>query len=95
MVADGCAESLVGAMNARAVLDIDLIANTDKIDITSYDRVKPDAALITHDHVTNDGGIGCNETIITKLREFPFDRKNYWHRLFLNFKQGYSTRQIS
>jgi hypothetical protein len=59
-------------MDAGAVLDIHFITDAYKIYISTNDRIKPDAAIITHYHIANDSGIGSNKSISAKLRVFIF-----------------------
>src|SRR5437762_4878805 len=62
-------------MNASTILHIYFITYPDKIDIPSYYRTEPNTAIITHDHIPNNGGIRCNETVFSELRIFVFNRK--------------------
>src|SRR5689334_3522943 len=52
------------AMNNRPILHIHFVPHTNDIHIAAEHRVKPYAAIITHDHITYNGGVWRNETII-------------------------------
>jgi hypothetical protein len=60
-------------MNTSSVLDIYLITHANKIYITTNHCIKPNTAVVTHDHIANDGSVGSNETIFPKLRMFVFN----------------------
>jgi NDP-sugar pyrophosphorylase family protein len=79
IITNGCAAALKSAVDTGAVLDIYLITDEDKVYISTNDRIKPDAAIITHDHITNDCSIRGNECIVAKLGVFIFNRKYYGH----------------
>jgi len=71
---------LVGGMDYDAILDIDLVANANAVDVTADDGIEPDAAFIAYLYVADDGGIGSYETIFSKFGEFTFDGENGGHR---------------
>src|SRR5205085_9172942 len=79
IITNCCAASLKSAMDTSAVLDIHLISHPDKIHIPTKDCIEPNAAIVTHDNVADDGSIGSNERIISKLRIFIFYGKYYRH----------------
>ncbi len=79
IVADHGLRLLIGAMDHRAILNIDLIADPNTIDVAAYHGIEPDAAIIPHDHVADHGGIRRDEAIFTKLGGFSFDGKNDSH----------------
>jgi hypothetical protein len=56
----------VGTMDDSIVLYVDPVADADAIYITTHNSIEPDAAMVSHAHITNYGGIGCNEYIFTK-----------------------------
>jgi len=66
-------------MYAGAILHIYLIADPDKVYITSHYRIEPEAAIITCDHITYYSCIRSNEIVVAELREFGFYGKNGWH----------------
>ena len=56
----------VGTVDDGIVLDVDPVADADAIDIATDHGIEPDAAMVAHPHIANNGGIGCNEYIFTK-----------------------------
>jgi hypothetical protein len=72
IIANSGAKALESAMDAGAILHIHFVADPYKIHIAPHHRIEPKTAIITGDHIANDSRIGCNETIITKLRVFIF-----------------------
>jgi hypothetical protein len=68
-------------MNTGAILNIDFVAEPDKIYIAANDGIEPGTALISHDYIANNGGIGGNETINSKLRTLTFYGENDWHNV--------------
>jgi hypothetical protein len=66
-------------MDAGAILDIHFVADADKIYIASYHCIEPDAALIAHDHITDNGSIGSYIAIVSELRVFIFYGEYDWH----------------
>lgn len=70
IVTNRCCVFLKGAMNTGPVLYVDFVAHADKVHITSYNGIEPDAAIITHHR-----SIRSNKTIVAKLRVFIFYRK--------------------
>jgi len=71
---------LVGGMDDDAILDIDLVADADAVDVTTDDGIEPDAAFIAYLYVADDGGIRSDETILSEFWEFTFDGENSGHR---------------
>ena len=65
---------LVGGMDHHAILYIYFAADPDAIDIAAYYSVEPYAGIVSNFHVTDDSGVGCDKTIFTKLRVYPFYR---------------------
>ena len=53
-------------MNNGSVLYIHLIAHAYAVYVTSQYSIEPNAAIIAHDHVPNNCGIWCDETIFSK-----------------------------
>ena len=51
-----------------AILYIDMIANVDAIDITTYDGVEPYAASFAHHHITDDACTLSDEGVLSELR---------------------------
>jgi hypothetical protein len=74
-----CAIPLESAMDAGAILHIYFVTDLNEVHIASDNRIEPETAIITGDHIANDGGIGCNETIVPELRVFVFYGKYYRH----------------
>jgi hypothetical protein len=56
---------LVSAMDHGTVLDVDTVSNTDAVHVTPYNGIEPEAAPVTGDDITDDGGILSNKTIFT------------------------------
>ena len=69
----------VGTVDDRIVLDVDPVSDADAIYIATNNSIEPDAAMVTHAHIANNGGIGCNEYIFTKRRRNTFYRENDRH----------------
>jgi len=67
-------------MDDDAVLDIDLVADANAVDIAADDGVEPDAAFVAYLYVADDGGIGGDETVVSKFGEFTFDGEDGGHR---------------
>jgi hypothetical protein len=67
IIANAGTTSLIGAMYAGTILDINFIAHPNEIYVTSYHRIKPNTAIIPHYDIANNGGIWSNENIVTKL----------------------------
>jgi hypothetical protein len=57
VVANSRSSPFISAVNNGAILDIYFIANTDTVDISPDDRLKPDTTIIAHNGVTNEGSI--------------------------------------
>ena len=79
VVADGGAEALVGAVKAGAILDVDLVPDTNEIHIAPHYGIEPGAAIVAHYNVTDDRGIGSYETIVAELWVFTFNGKYDGH----------------
>lgn len=67
-------------MDDDTILDIDLVADADAVDVAADDGIEPDAAFIAYFYVTDDGGIGSDKTVLSKLGEFTFDGEDGSHR---------------
>jgi len=67
-------------MDDDAVLDIDLVADANAVDVAADDGIEPDAAFIAYLYVADDGGIGGDETTFSKFGEFTFDGEDGGHR---------------
>ena len=67
VVADDGAGSLVGSVNYGSILNIDLITDTDAVDIPANDGLKPNAALVAHDNIAYNSSVFCEVTICAKL----------------------------
>jgi hypothetical protein len=79
IVPDNRLRFLIGGMYHYAILDIYLVADADTVDVASYDGIEPDAAFIANLYVAYDGGIGRDETILSKLWELAFDGEDSGH----------------
>jgi hypothetical protein len=74
-------------MDHHSVLYIYFAPDPDAIDIAPHYGVEPDAGVVSYFHIADDGGIGGDKTILAKLREFAFYRKNSSHcRSFCLYK---------
>jgi hypothetical protein len=79
VVTDGGAAFLVGAVEDGPVLDINFIANADKVHIAAHHCLKPNGALVAHHDITDDGSIFGQETISAKLWSDIAAGENKWH----------------
>jgi hypothetical protein len=79
LVANDRLRFLVSTMNHGPILDIDLIAYADTVDIAPDYSVKPDTAIIAQDHITGQRGIGCQKTVFADYRVLAFNMKNISH----------------
>jgi hypothetical protein len=75
IIANDCAGPLKSAMYTGPILHIYPVAHSYKIYVTPHNGIKPDAAIITRNHITNNSRVGSNETIVSELRIFIFNRK--------------------
>ena len=75
IIPDSRSAFLKSTMYAGTILYIYFITYLNEIDISSYNSVEPEAAIIAGYYITNDGGIRRNKTIAAKLRMFVFNRK--------------------
>jgi hypothetical protein len=57
IISNSCRCPLISAMDDCSVLNVDLIANSDRVDISSYNCLKPDTAIVTHDDIACDRSI--------------------------------------
>jgi hypothetical protein len=55
-------------------LDVDTIADTDRVDIATDDGVEPDAALVTDNSVTDDSSVLGKEATFADLRSETANR---------------------
>jgi acetylornithine/N-succinyldiaminopimelate aminotransferase len=74
---------LIGGMDDHPVLDIYLVTDMDTANVSPYDGVEPDAAMISDFHFAYDSGIRGDETTIAKARGFAFYGQNNCHGFFL------------
>ena len=54
-------------------------AGTTPVLISEGRPAIPGAAIIAHDHIAHDSGIGGDKTVVTELGMFVFDRENEGH----------------
>jgi hypothetical protein len=73
IVANGGGCLLIGAMDDSAILYIDLIAHSNLMDIAANNSLKPNTALVAHDHITNNGRVFCDIAIVSHLGRFSFN----------------------
>ncbi len=57
----------VGTMDDSAILDIHVITYPYCMDIPTDHGVEPDAAMVSYNHITREGGIVCQKTVFTNL----------------------------
>src|SRR5258705_10117983 len=66
IVADDGLGFLVSGVDDDTILDVDLIADADAVDIAAYDGIEPDAGLVTDLDISDHGGIGGDKAIISQ-----------------------------
>jgi hypothetical protein len=74
IVAYNCFCTPIGTMDHGAILYIHFISDADAVNITTKYGIEPNAALIPHNNIPNNGGIGGYETIISPFGSNIF----YW-----------------
>jgi hypothetical protein len=79
VIAYSGAEFLKSAMDAGAVLYINLVSDFNKVYIASYYGIEPETAVVTGNYIPNYSGIGGNKAISAELGVFIFYRQNYRH----------------
>src|SRR5215471_4974162 len=82
IITNNCLCALKGAMNNCSVLNIHLIPYPDAVYISPYYCIEPDAAMIAGNNIPNNGRIGGNKTILSKLRIYPLYMHYSGHSLF-------------
>ena len=70
---------LVEGMEDGAVLDIDVVAETNRVDVAAEDSIEPYRAAVANDGITNDSGVGCEETVVSDLRGEASYRNDVGH----------------
>jgi len=60
--------SFKSAMQDRAILYVYFIPYANAVNITSDNGIEPDAAVPSHNDITDNCGIGCNEAVLTPGR---------------------------
>jgi hypothetical protein len=50
------------------------------MDIPSQYGIEPNGAILAHNYISNNGGVGCNKTIFTKLGMFPLNCEYGCHK---------------
>ena len=68
IVADLDRGLLIEGVEDGAVLDIDVVADADGIDVTAEDGVEPDTAALPEDDISDDGSVDSEEAVLTDLR---------------------------
>jgi hypothetical protein len=51
----------------RAVLDIGIVANGDRVHIAAHNGIKPNRTIVAHGHFTHNDGVIRLETILPKF----------------------------
>ena len=60
-------------MNYCTILNVYFIANSDAVHISPYYCIEPCAAIITHHHISHDGRIRSDETILSEFGVYIVD----------------------
>jgi hypothetical protein len=55
------------------ILNIYFISHAYAVYIAPHYSIEPNTAIIAHNYIANDGGIGGNKAITSKLRVNPFN----------------------
>ena len=58
LVADGGSVLLVGSVNDGPVLNVDLVADANEVDVAAHHRIKPNGAALAHGHVAHHRAVG-------------------------------------
>jgi acetylornithine/N-succinyldiaminopimelate aminotransferase len=83
IIANSSSKPFESTMDTGAILDVYSIPDPDKIYIASYHCIEPDATIISHDNITDNGSIRSNKAVFAELRMFFLNWKNYRHFRFL------------
>jgi hypothetical protein len=59
-------------MDDRAILNINIVANTNGVNITANYGIEPHTAIITHYYVTYNGGVFGYKSILADGRNLGF-----------------------
>jgi hypothetical protein len=73
IVANDGSGFLIRAVNDGAVLNVYFIPQNNAVDITPYDGLKPNAALVAHFYITHNGGVFSDKNIFSPLGRFVQD----------------------
>src|SRR5690554_2658133 len=68
VVTNICRVFLIGSVNYRSVLDINLISHFYIVYIASNNGIKPDATIVSHSNIPNNGSIFSNIASVWNLR---------------------------
>lgn len=79
IVADDGLRFFEGAMDDCIVLDINAVADADGINIAADNGVEPNRAVVAHNHIPYQGGIGGDETVLSHHRKNTMYGKNAGH----------------
>jgi hypothetical protein len=69
-----------------AVLDVNLVADPDRVHIAPDDSVEPYTTVISNDYIAHDRCIGGDKAVFAELGKDTFYGQNYRH-LFLILTQ--------
>src|SRR5919107_544486 len=64
-----------------SILYIYFVAYADAVNVSAYNGIEPDAAIVTHRNITYNSCVRCEKAIFTKHRDLTFHRKNYRHKI--------------
>ena len=68
IVADFYGRFLIEGVQNGTVLDVDVVADADGIDVAAHHGVEPDGTAVAHHHVADDGGVLGQEAVLADLR---------------------------
>ena len=73
VIPDNGGGALIGAVDDRTILDIDLVADPDAVHVAADDALEPEAAVVSGDDVAYDGGVLGKVAVVPELRLNAFD----------------------
>ena len=67
VAADVCGASVVGDVDARAVLDVGAVANGDGGNVAAYNGIEPNRTFVAHGDIADDGCVLAEITVLAPL----------------------------
>ena len=67
IITDDGIRFFISAVDNGPILDIDLIANANGIDVSTDHRVKPETAIVPGDHISNYDGMIRHKVVCAQL----------------------------